>query len=74
MQRLFIKKCFLFTVRSVCHLWAEKRSKCFAYEEVETEVRKWPKQQSEDFRAADFDALVKWWDKYMNVGGGYVEK
>jgi hypothetical protein len=28
-------------------------------EEVETEVRKWLKQQSKDFCAAGFDALVK---------------
>jgi hypothetical protein len=43
-------------------------------EEVETEVRKWLKQQSKDFFAAGFDALVKRWDKYINVGGGYVDK
>jgi hypothetical protein len=28
-------------------------------EEVETEVRKWLRQQSKDFHAAGFDALVK---------------
>jgi hypothetical protein len=27
-----------------------------------------------DFYAASFDALVKRWDKRINVGGGYVEK
>jgi hypothetical protein len=43
-------------------------------EEVETEMRKWRRQQSEDFCAAGFDALVKRWDKCINVGGGYVEK
>jgi hypothetical protein len=43
-------------------------------EEVETEVRKWLRQQSEDFCAAGFDALVKRWDKCINVGEGYVEK
>jgi hypothetical protein len=43
-------------------------------EEVETEVREWLRQQSEDFYAAGFDALVKRWDKCSNVGGGYVEK
>jgi hypothetical protein len=42
--------------------------------EVETEVRKWLIQQSKDFYAAGFDALVKRWDKCINVGGGYVEK
>jgi hypothetical protein len=43
-------------------------------EEVETEVRKWLRQQSKDFYAAGFDALVKRWDKYTNVGGGCVQK
>jgi hypothetical protein len=53
----------------------EKRGKSFADDEVvETEVRKWLRQQSKDFGAAGFDELVKRWDKYINVGGGYVEK
>jgi hypothetical protein len=59
MQRVLIKKCFLFTTGSVCRV---KRftSKRFAVdEEVETEVRKWLRQQSKDFYAAGFDALVK---------------
>jgi hypothetical protein len=43
-------------------------------EEVETEVRKWLRQQSIDFSAAGIDALVKQWDKCINVGGEYVEK
>jgi hypothetical protein len=34
------------------------------------EVQKWPS----DFYAAGFNALVKWWDKCISVGGGYVEK
>jgi hypothetical protein len=33
-------------------------------------VRKWLRQQSKDFHAAGFDALVKQWEKC----GGYVEK
>jgi hypothetical protein len=41
-------------------------------EEVETEVRKWLRQQSKDFYAAGFDALIKRWDMCINVGGGYV--
>jgi hypothetical protein len=32
------------------------------------------RQQSNDFNAAGFDALVKRWDKCINVRGGYVEK
>jgi hypothetical protein len=39
---------------------------------AETTVKK--KKKEEDFYAADFDALVKRWDKCINVGGGYVEK
>jgi hypothetical protein len=37
------------------------------------QMRKWLRQQSEDFYAAGFDALVKRY-KCINVGGGYVEK
>jgi hypothetical protein len=36
------------------------------------EVRKWLWQQSKDLYAVDFDALVKRWDKFISVGGGYV--
>jgi hypothetical protein len=43
-------------------------------EDFETELRKWLRQQSKDFFAAGFDALVKRWDKCINVGWGYVEK
>jgi hypothetical protein len=85
MQRIFIKKCFMFMLGSVhrvkrfttgsrnCHLIG----KCFADdEEVETEVHKWLRQQSDDLYlyAADFDALIKRWDKCISVGGGYVDK
>jgi glycine/serine hydroxymethyltransferase len=38
------------------------------------QARKWLRQQSKDFCAVGFDALVKRWDKCINVGGGYVEK
>jgi hypothetical protein len=43
-------------------------------EEVETEVWKWLRQQSKDFYAAGFAALVKRWDRCISVGRGYVEK
>jgi hypothetical protein len=57
------------------HNWGEKRGKHFADdEEVETMVKKWLRQQTKDFYAAGFDALVKRWDKCISVGGGYVEK
>jgi hypothetical protein len=75
MQRLFIKKCFLFTLGSVCRVkWFHLGGKCFAdEEEAETEVRKWLRRQLKDFYAEGFSALVKRWDKCINVGG-YVEK
>jgi hypothetical protein len=38
------------------------------------QVCKWLRQQSKDFHTAGFDALVKRWEKCINVGGGYVEK
>jgi hypothetical protein len=57
------------------HNWVEKHGKRFADdEEVETEVRKWLRQQSKDFYAAGSDALVKRWDKCIDVGGGDVKK
>jgi hypothetical protein len=33
----------------------------------------WDNSQK-DFYAAGFDALVRRWDKCINVGGGYIEK
>jgi hypothetical protein len=36
--------------------------------------RKWLRQQSKDLAAAGFKALVKQWDKCINVCGEYVEK
>jgi hypothetical protein len=58
--------------REAVHNWV---ANVFADNEaVETEVRKWQRQQSNDFYAAGFDALVKRWDKCISVGGGYVEK
>jgi hypothetical protein len=38
------------------------------------QMRKWLRQQSKDLYSAGFDALVKWLDKCINVGGEYVEK
>jgi hypothetical protein len=38
------------------------------------EVWKWLRQQSNDFYTVGFDALVKRWNKCIDVGGEYVEK
>jgi histone-lysine N-methyltransferase SETMAR len=42
-------------------------------EEVETEVWKWLRQQSKDLCTEGFDALVKRWNRCINVGG-YIKK
>jgi hypothetical protein len=69
---VYCKNCFS---HKVVLIWGEKRGRHFADdEELETEVQKWLKQQLEDFYAAGFDALLKRWNKFINVGGGYVEK
>jgi hypothetical protein len=41
---------------------------------LKSKMQKWLRQQSEDFYAARFDALVKRWGKCINVSGGYVVK
>jgi hypothetical protein len=49
--------------------------KCFTDDKgAEIEVWKGLRQQSTDFYAMVFNALVKQWDKCIKVGGGYVEK
>jgi hypothetical protein len=62
---------------SVFHLFGPLKThlggKRFADEEVEAEVRKWLRQQSNDFYAAGLNILVKRWDKCINIGGGYVD-
>jgi hypothetical protein len=61
--------------RKAVHNWVEKRARRFADdEEVETEVRKWLREQSKDFYVEGFDALVIRWDTCINVGGGYGVK
>jgi hypothetical protein len=76
MQKIFIKKCFFVyggncLLRKAVPPWGKRFSND---EDVEPEVRKWLRQKSEDFYAAGFDALVKRWDKCINVYGGYIEK
>jgi hypothetical protein len=64
-QRIFLKKYFLLTIESFCpvelfttgsgnSLKDVRKSEMMPYP-----VRKWLKQQSKDFCAVDFDALVK---------------
>jgi transposase len=49
----------------------DARSGCPVDIATETTVQR---DSREDFCAAGFDALVKRWDKCINVDGGYVEK
>jgi hypothetical protein len=57
------------------HNWVEKFSQDVRKTQMmPDQVRKWLRQQSKDFYAAGFDAVVKRWDKCINVVGGYVEK
>jgi hypothetical protein len=70
------KKYFPFTAGSVCCVerFTDGGESFDDDEEVETEMRKWLRQQSKDFYIACFDTLVKRWDKYIDICGGYFEK
>jgi hypothetical protein len=80
MQRIFTKKCFLCTVGSVCCVKRFSRMSRNSLKDVRKsqmmpdQVRKWLRQQPEDFYAAAFDAVIKRWDQCINVGGEYIEK
>jgi hypothetical protein len=65
-------KCFSCKAVENC---VEKRGRRFVNDdEFDTETPKWLRQQSKNFRAAGFDAVVERWNKCISVGGGYVEK
>jgi hypothetical protein len=74
MQRIFLKKCFLFTAGSVCHIkWFSFGGNCVTNdEEAKTEMWKWLRQQSKDYYSASFDALVKCWAKCINIDEGML--
>jgi hypothetical protein len=80
MQRIFIKNSFLFTVGSVSRVKRFITGSRNSLKDVRKsqmmpdQLRKWLRQQSNDFYATGFDAMVKRWDKCISVGGGYVEK
>jgi hypothetical protein len=56
-------ECKVYLQENIFSLWWEVFEKCGSFfpdkEEVETEMRKWLRQQSKYFYAAGFDALVK---------------
>jgi hypothetical protein len=56
------------------HNLVDKLSQALSKQMKPDQGWKWLRQQSKDFYAAGFDALVKRWDKCINVGGGHVEK
>jgi hypothetical protein len=61
--------------RIAVHNWVDKFSQGGSkVAVVETEVRNRLRQQPKGFYAAGFDALVKYWDMYISVGGGHAEK
>jgi hypothetical protein len=74
------KKCFLFTVGSVCHvqrLTIGSRNSLKGVRKSQmlpNQVQNWLRQQPKDFYAAGLDALVKRWDKCINIGGGCIKK
>jgi hypothetical protein len=80
MQKIFIYKCILFTVRSVCRVKGFTTGSINYLKDIRLsqmvpdQVRKWMRHKSKDSYPAGFDALVKRWDKCINVSGGYVEK
>jgi hypothetical protein len=78
MQKIFIKKCFLFMVGSVFHVkWFTSGSGNVANVSLMMKRLKWRcksgREKSKDCYAVGFDALVKRWDMCINVGGGYVD-
>jgi predicted subunit of tRNA(5-methylaminomethyl-2-thiouridylate) methyltransferase len=67
MQRILIQKGLL---RKAIHSWDQRFSQGSSkVADYETEVRKWLRQQSNDF-----EALAKREDKRLSVGGGYDRK
>jgi hypothetical protein len=75
-----MKKCLLFTGESVYRVkrftaWSRNSLKDVRKSQMmPDEALKWLRQESKDFYAAGFDALVKRWDSCISVGGEYVEK
>ncbi|GBN24816.1 hypothetical protein AVEN_226434-1 [Araneus ventricosus] len=47
---------------------------CADDDDVQHEVLLWMRQQPKEFYAAVIGALIKRWDKSINIGGEYVEK
>jgi hypothetical protein len=69
MQRIFVKKCFLFTVGSVYRVRRLTTGSRNSLKDVRKsrmmpeQVRKWLRLQSKDLYGTGFDSLVKRWDE-----------
>jgi hypothetical protein len=80
MRRIFIIKCFLFTVGSVCRGKRFTTGSRNSLKDVrKSQMMKWrceigSDNSQKDFYAVGFDTLVTREDKCINVGGRYVEK
>jgi hypothetical protein len=80
MQRIFVNKCFLIMVGSVCCVKRLRSGSKNSLKDVKKsqmmpdQVWNCLRQQSKDLYVEGFDALVKRWDMCINVGGGYFEK
>jgi hypothetical protein len=76
-HKIFIKKYFLFTLGSVYGVkrfttWSRKSLMDVRKSQMmPDQVRKWLRQQSNDFYAGGFDGLVKRLDMCIIVCGGY---
>jgi hypothetical protein len=60
-------------VGSVCHVkWFTTglRGSLKDVQKSQMMNQRWPRQQSKDFYAVGLEALVKQWDKCINVDGG----
>jgi hypothetical protein len=76
MQRMFIKKCFLFMVGSVCRVkrFTAGPRNVADFSLITKRLKRrcgsgWDNSQNTYIYAAGFDALVKRWEKCINVGG-----
>ncbi|GBN32537.1 hypothetical protein AVEN_113281-1 [Araneus ventricosus] len=47
---------------------------CKVHDDIQHEVLLWMGQQPKEFYAVGIGALMKRWDKCINIGGDYVEK
>jgi hypothetical protein len=79
-KRLHAKEIHLFKLETVCHVKQFISRSRISLKDVRNSqmmrdrVRNWLRQQSKNFYAADFDALVKRRDKSLSFDGGYDEK